>query len=199
MPLSDTHLVLLSAASQRDDGLLPRPDRMAGAALHNLAASLIKADAAALVPVQADQPHWRNDDDGHPIGLRITPAGLSAIGIDAEHEDGSGSVSASGSSATIDQPSTPVPPGAANQTGGDRRQGSAKAPRPGTKLASLVAQLTREEGATLDALMSTTGWQPHTVRAALTRLRQSGRLIIKSKDDQERTTYRIASGQNGAA
>ena len=99
----------------------------------------------------------------------------------------------------IDQPSTPVPPGAANQTGGDTRQCAAKAPRPGTKLAALVALLSGEHGATLDALMSTTGWQPHTVRAALTRLRQSGRVIIKSKDDQDRTTYRIASGQNGAA
>ena len=45
--------------------------------------------------------------------------------------------------------------------------------------------------ATLDELVAATGWLPHTTRAALTRLRQSGHAIHKAKDDQNRTVYRI--------
>lgn len=44
--------------------------------------------------------------------------------------------------------------------------------KPGTKLAGLVTAL--EKGSTLEHLGTALGWQPHTVRAALTRLRQRG-------------------------
>ena len=37
--------------------------------------------------------------------------------------------------------------------------------------------LSRERGATLDALTEATGWLPHTTRAALTRLRKKGYVI----------------------
>ena len=62
----------------------------------------------------------------------------------------------------------------------------------GTKTATLVAMLIRTEGATLDQLVSATGWQPHTTRAALTRLKARGYVVTSVKIDGVRT-YR-ASG-----
>lgn len=42
--------------------------------------------------------------------------------------------------------------------------------RPGTKLAALVVALRRQQGATTLQLMAATGWQPHTVRGAISGL-----------------------------
>ena len=42
-----------------------------------------------------------------------------------------------------------------------------RAPRPGTKLATLVDMLRAEGGATCDELAKATGWQRHTVRGSL--------------------------------
>ena len=64
-------------------------------------------------------------------------------------------------------------------------------PRPETKQALIVSLLARESGASLDELVSATRWLPHTTRAALTRLRQSGYVIVRSKDEAGRTCYRI--------
>jgi uncharacterized protein DUF3489 len=68
-------------------------------------------------------------------------------------------------------------------------------PRPGTKQALIVSLLAREAGASLDELVSATRWLPHTARAALTRLRQSGYAILRSKDEAGRTRYRIEAAR----
>ena len=52
--------------------------------------------------------------------------------------------------------------------------------KPGTKLATLAGAL--EKGACLEDLGKTLGWQKHTVRAALTRLRQRGYRIERKED-----------------
>ncbi|MDB5701465.1 MAG: hypothetical protein JWL66_1664 [Sphingomonadales bacterium] len=66
------------------------------------------------------------------------------------------------------------------------------APVQATKVATLIALLTRAEGATLDQMVAATGWQPHTTRAALTRLKARGYAVSSVKVDGIRT-YR-ASG-----
>jgi DNA-binding MarR family transcriptional regulator len=45
---------------------------------------------------------------------------------------------------------------------------------PGGKLGAVLKAIGRKRGATLAELSEATGWQPHTTRAALTRLRQRG-------------------------
>jgi hypothetical protein len=72
-----------------------------------------------------------------------------------------------------------------------------KSPRK-TKRASLVALMEREGGAGLGELIAVTGWQPHTVRAAITGLRKSGLTVETSRGDAG-TVYRIspASAQAG--
>lgn len=51
--------------------------------------------------------------------------------------------------------------------------------RSGTKAAALLSLLQRDEGASLDEMVERTGWQSHTVRAAMTGLRKKGHSIDK--------------------
>ncbi|WP_407519055.1 DUF3489 domain-containing protein [Methylobacterium oryzisoli] len=62
-----------------------------------------------------------------------------------------------------------------------------------TKKAQLLVLLQRPEGATLAQLMASTEWLAHSTRAALTRLRQAGHLIIRSTSQHGESTYRIAT------
>ena len=59
-----------------------------------------------------------------------------------------------------------------------------KAPSKQQQLAALVV---RDEGATLDEMIATTGWLPHTTRAALTGLKKKGYAISSDKVDGART------------
>lgn len=59
-----------------------------------------------------------------------------------------------------------------------------------SKKARLEAMLSRPRGATKKQLERTLGWQPHTVRAAISRLRKSGAAV--TLDRSARTpTYRV--------
>ena len=82
MKLTDTHLVLLSAAAQHEERLLPRPDRLGAKAAETLATKLVQAGLAEEVSLRPDQPQWRVDDESRPVGLRITAAGFSALGLE---------------------------------------------------------------------------------------------------------------------
>ena len=61
-----------------------------------------------------------------------------------------------------------------------------------SKKAKLEALLSRARGATLDQLQDELGWQPHTVRAAISRLRKAGHQIDLA-ETKGRKAYRLAS------
>ena len=63
----------------------------------------------------------------------------------------------------------------------------------GTKQNLIIGLLQRDEGASVPELAAATGWLPHTTRAALTRLRQSGHELLKEKRDTGETAYRAAN------
>lgn len=65
--------------------------------------------------------------------------------------------------------------------------------KPPTKAAIILDLLRRNEGATLDQLVSATGWLRHTTRAALTGIKRKGHLLSSEKVDGVRT-YRVAAG-----
>jgi hypothetical protein len=52
--------------------------------------------------------------------------------------------------------------------------------------------LERPEGASVAVIGQRLGWLPHTVRAAITGLRRVGREVTRSKDDDDRSVYRLA-------
>lgn len=67
------------------------------------------------------------------------------------------------------------------------------APHGPSKIASVIALLSREQGATLAEVVAATGWLPHTTRAALTGLRKKGHSIAKTSREGS-TCYRIEGG-----
>jgi hypothetical protein len=176
--LSDTQAVILSAAAQRDDGaVLPLPDslKIKGGAVDKVLASL---KARGLIEHQGIP---RGDD---PPPLRITRAGLEAIGVEAEDDVPEGATPAHTGTvppdAEVEAVNAPVPAtraqGAAAPTKKGRaakakatRTGSADKPtlRAGTKQALMIELLKRPDGATIEQIAAATGWQHHTIRGAI--------------------------------
>jgi hypothetical protein len=128
--LSDTQVIILSAAAQRGDGnLLPLPGSLRGGAAGKVVGALLsrglireqitdsprKADAAL-------NTFWRNlpEPDGRGVLLFVTPAGLEAIGVerDADAEapvesridEGTNAAGEPTADATTDGDTAPVAP-----------------------------------------------------------------------------------------
>jgi hypothetical protein len=81
--LTDTQLVLLSAASQRDDRALERPSNLTGGAAGKVVAKLLTEGLIEEIQSRGSLPVWRRDGDvAHT--LRITKRGLQAIRDDDE-------------------------------------------------------------------------------------------------------------------
>jgi len=161
--LSDAQLVLLSAASQRKDALVVLAEPTA---VSRTVAALIRRGLLAEVPVVRRQPSWREDANG-PVGLQITKAGFTALGLDKE-------------------------PPAVVQTPPSGSSIVAVEVRAGTKQAAVVELLARDQGATLRELSAATGWLPHTTRAALTGLRRRGYAVASSTMPSGERSYHIA-------
>ena len=65
--------------------------------------------------------------------------------------------------------------------------------RPGTKLAALVMALRRPQGATSLQLMLATGWQPHTVRGAISGMlrKKLGLNVVLAHNESGERVYRV--------
>jgi predicted ArsR family transcriptional regulator len=182
--LSDTQAVILSAASQRDDGaVLPLPDtlKIKGGAVDKVLGSL---KAKGLIDHQGAP---RGDD---PPPLRITRAGLEAIGVETEDDAPEGATPGDTDATSADTGVQPVE-APAQKTGVDaaatpaKRRAKAKAakakstkaekaaaadkptPRTGTKQAQMIELLRRPVGATVEQIAAATGSQHHTIRGAI--------------------------------
>jgi hypothetical protein len=82
--LSESQLVILAAAAQRDDGsLLPIPQGLTakGAALTKVMETLCKRKLIEERRTINGAPEWRRDEERHPLGLFITTSGLLALGF----------------------------------------------------------------------------------------------------------------------
>ncbi len=165
--LSDTQRILLSNATQRENGsLLPLPATM------KPGGGTAKAIAALMRQGFADERETDNPTAVHRVdgdinhGIFITPAGAAAIGIDLVDDGGDKAPAAA--AAASDAPVTAIP---------------THAPRASSKSAAVVTLLGRTQGATLPELIAATGWLPHTTRAALTGLRKKGHAITRGKRD----------------
>ncbi|MET4808242.1 DUF3489 domain-containing protein [Limibacillus sp. MBR-115] len=66
-----------------------------------------------------------------------------------------------------------------------------------TKAALLRELLARPVGASLDDLCRTTGWQRHTLRAALSGLRKAGHAVERLEEEGGCSRYRIAGAGAG--
>jgi hypothetical protein len=182
--LSDTQAVILSTASQRDDGaVLPLPAelKIRGGAVDKVLGSL---KSKGLIEHQGTP---RGDE---PPPLRITRAGLQAIGVETDDDASGGATPAdTGAPAAVAGPqaSDAAAPGTKADAAATRakRKGKPKTakakttkpekaapaatptPRAGTKQARMIELLQRPEGATVAQIAAATGWQNHTIRGAI--------------------------------
>ena len=96
--------------------------------------------------------------------------------------------------ATIGQQRPAPPDGVAKRDTTDDLQLLEGIPiRPGTKLAALVVALRRPQGATSLQLMLATGWQPHTVRGAISGMlrKKLGLNVVLAHNDTGERVYRV--------
>ena len=160
--LSDTQLVILSAAAQREDSnVLPLPGSLRGRAAAKVVGALLsrgliaetttdsrtKADAATQPDLAKRRGRPRHPPAHHRRGTR-------AIGVEPESRDSAstGADAAPTAEATKDAPAEtdPAP--------------KARTLRTGTKQAKLIKMIRSEGGATIDEIVAALDWRPHTVR-----------------------------------
>ena len=193
--LTDTQLVILSAAARRQDrAVLPLPKslKIKGGAATKTLEGLRKKGLLEERPGTRNATAWREGEDGRRMMLVITDAGLQAIGVDADEKTSKQSRSTKTRAKkprrrTAQKPVTATPKGKKSQT----------VARQGTKQALLIDLLKRKKGATIEAIVKTLDWLPHTVRAALTRLRQQG-LAIERVRQNGVSRYRIVEDRKAA-
>jgi hypothetical protein len=194
--LTNAQRTMLEQAAAREDGAV---DAATGkkASASKVAASLVVRKLLRETRAKRGAPIWRMGENGKGVALTITRAGRALItpkGVqevatperalsavkNATAKIGSGEPAAVAGAAPIQSPRSP-------------EVSREPAPRAGSKQALVIAMLTSETGATLDALVEATGWLPHTTRAALTGLRKKGYEIERARmAEQGASTYRIS-------
>jgi len=165
--LSDAQAVILSTACAREDGaVFPVTASLKGGAVGNVCKSLLKLGLIEEIPAADLNTVYRHDKERGPITLRATPLAYSTLGITDEQDE----------TPPAETPAAPV----------QRRKG--------TKQETLIEMLRAEGGATIDEIVAATGWQPHTVRGAMSGAlkKKLGLTITSEKVDGRGRCYRIA-------
>ncbi len=163
--LSDTQLVILSAAARRKGGAvlpLPRSLKVNKAAATTVLESLLKKGLLEEKPAARNSAAWREGEDGRRTALVITDTGLRTIGVDADRKSSKQSSSTKLPPKQRSGRAEPKPSGAK-----PKGRASPPAVRSGTKQALMIDLLKRKTGATIDEAVAATGWQPHSARGAI--------------------------------
>jgi len=191
MKLTNTQLIFLSVASARDDGAATFPTARPNAAAKKSASKLLALGLMREMHAEAGMPVWREEGDDR-FSLVVTEAGRAAIDIDGltSSEALAPTPDIAGTESKINAPPTI----AAIAASMEQPAQITDAPRAGTKQALVVALLSKESGASLQDLMTATGWLPHTTRAALTGLRKRGFMVERRPGDTGGFVYQIGSG-----
>ena len=161
--LSDTQLVILAAAAQRaDHSLLPFPESLTvkGAALNKVVDTLCKRKLAEERRTINGAPEWRRDEDGRPLGLFTTNAGLLALGVEDTETKAPSQAAASMPRQRKTAAARPREKARTASPASTKRRSA-----PSQSKQDLVIQmLRRQSGVSIDDIIAKTGWQPHSVR-----------------------------------
>ncbi len=187
---TDAQALFLSAAARRSPMLLvPPPKTFKGnkATATRVLNSLIKRGLAEERLAKSGEPTWRNDErSGQRLTLALSAAGRKAAGVDVEAPSAPAAKKGTKAALTKPTPNTvPAPPVPA-AAGGVRK---------GTKLALLGDLLRRKGGATIEEAVKATGWQPHSIRGAISgALKKKLGLAVASEAVEGRgRVYRITT------
>lgn len=196
--LSDTQLVILSTAIQRDDrNILPLPERLKGGAAGKVLNSLIGKGLVEEVEAKRGDLIWRETGDGRRVTLVATDAAFAALGIVLASDP----ASAGRLAVAVDDGElvgdTPADQGAAAVMVDDRarKDGAAPRTRAGSKQAKLIEMLKRPDGATIPEVVDALEWQAHTVRGAIAGAlkKKLGIEVTSEKVDGRGRVYRVAN------
>jgi hypothetical protein len=192
MKFTDSQLVILSTAAQRDDRAVEVPSRLKGGAARKILGKLLSGGLVEEIPARGTLPVWRRDENEGALALRLTQAGLDAIGLGKT------------SPATGDaEPQSAAVRAPRKAQASRRKQGtasSAKIPaghRAGrSKQDRVLTMLRRPAGTTIPAVMKATGWQQHSVRGFFAGVvRKKLRFTLVSDKTPQGRIYRIPSGK----
>ncbi len=208
MTLSDTQLLILSAASQRPDHAATVPANLKGSAAKKVIDRLLKQKLLQELHAKEDMPVWRRGEDNRPYTLRITKAGFKAIEVEDVADAPDDKVTASRDE--IAAAKTPAKTKSSERPGRAKRSSAKKAAAPSAKATKappghrkpdskqdrIVALLRQPGGTTLDGLVKATGWQKHSVRGFLAgTVRKKLKLPLRSEKIDGIRTYRIGASR----
>jgi len=185
MALSDTQLVVLSAACQRPDrSVYPLTAKLPGAAAAKVLGSLLKKGLIKEVQAKREDTVWREDKKRGRLTLCATPAAFKALGIDPAEAPADDEGGGEGAGAEADR-----------STRGSRKKDKDKTPRTraDSKQAKLIEMLKHRDGATIEEIAKAFDWQAHTVRGAIAGAlkKKLGLNVTSEKDDTRGRVYRI--------
>jgi len=189
--LSDSQLVVLTAACQRPDRcVFPVTAKLKGNAAGNVLKSLLKKGLIKEVRAKRDDTVWRHDSKHGRMTLNATRAAFAAIGIDPREV-----------TAEAESDETPAPSNDVEVAPTETREApKAAEPKPrrtrdNSKQAQLIAMLKRTKGASIEEIVAAFGWQAHTVRGAIAGAlkKKLGLDVTSEKVEGRGRIYRINS------
>ena len=182
--LTDSQLVVLSAACQRPDrSVYPVTTKLPGGAAAKVLGSLLKKGLISEVRAKREDTVWREDGKRGRLTLRATPAAFEALGID--HGE-----------APVEGDADAERPADGRMRSRRKRQAgkpTEKPSRANSKQAQLIDMLNRPEGATIQEIVAELKWQAHTVRGAFagSLKKRLGLKVESEKVEKRGRVYRL--------